>query len=130
MPSSAFRNLVNTQYYQEIQDIDSNNNKKTITVRKLVAKAYLTYEEVFRQMLKDFCDEEANTFMAMLSVAKFPTREEQAAEYDAKQLEEAKKRAEIASKAPKVTVEELMRVNNIKPKSESKPIYWTGNPVQ
>lgn len=108
MVQSAFRNLLNTQYEQN---------------GKLVAKAYLTYEEVFKQIKRDFCDEEANIIIAYLLSTKFPTRKEQEKRYLAFIKRSAMRELEKASKQKVVTREDVLRANKIDV-TKKEPHYW------
>jgi membrane carboxypeptidase/penicillin-binding protein len=123
MPQSAFRNLVNTQFTQKIVLPDPKDSSKSVTVNKKVAKAYLTYEEVFNQMVKDLCDEEVSIFMAYLVSYKFPTREEQVKRCRAAEKRRAKKVKSKMLKEPIITVEDIRAANNIDA-NQMKPVYW------
>jgi len=130
MPQSAFRNLVNTQYMQETEQPSLKQKGKFVTVKKLVARAYLTYEEVFNQMAKDLCDEEANIFMAYMVSYKFPTRAEQNAVCEKRERREALKRKKLADKE-KVTPEMVVEANKQFIPATGKPVYWNlQNPEQ
>ena len=61
MVQTAFRNLVDTQYRDE-------------ATGNLVAKAFLTYEEVIRQIEMNFCQEERDIMIAYLTAIQLPTR--------------------------------------------------------
>src|SRR5208282_4555040 len=96
MPTTSFRNLVDTQY--EVPNVTEQG--KRVKSTHLVAKAYLTYEEVFKQISMTLCQEEVDTLLAMLYSVKFPTRQEQLINAEkAKQKEEAK-RAKYAREHP------------------------------
>ena len=126
MVQSAFRNLVDTQYTQLVPDISVKTGKK-IMVKRLVAKAYLTYEEVLLQMKANLCDEEVNTFMAYLISTKFPTREQQYARWVASEARKNKRLREKASKEKKVTIEDVIEANKQFIPQTGKPMYWNGS---
>ena len=88
MPTTAFRNLVDTQY--EVPNMTDQG--KRLKGTHLVAKAYLTYEEVIKQIQNNFCQEEVDTLLAYIYSLKFPTRQEQLVRAEKqKQKEEAKR---------------------------------------
>ena len=114
MPQSAFRNLVDTQYPTPNLDARGNRVKGT----HLVAKAYLTYEEVLKQIEMNFCDEEANTLIAYVSVMKLPTRIQQIIKAEKAELRAKKKAAAYAKAHPFPTREEIMKAIEIDPAFE------------
>lgn len=122
MVQSAFRNLLDTQYL--VPNTDTHG--KEIKGKHLVAKAYLTYEEVITQIKKDFCDEEVFTFLAYLATIKFPTRQQQIKRWYAKEEQRKKREVEYAKKHPLPTREEIAKANNINPEDYKKetPRYW------
>jgi hypothetical protein len=128
MPQSAFRNLVDTQY--PIQN--TNARGKRVKGTHLVAKAFLTYEEVLRQMEMNFCDEEANTFIAYLSAIKFPTRAEQIRRAYLKEKIAKAKAARYAKLHPLPTREEIAAANHINPEDYAKgpPRLWNGGNLE
>lgn len=111
MIQSAFRNLVNTQYKEG---------------GRVVTRAYLTYEEVLKQIKRDLCDEEANMLLAHLYTFKFPTTEQQLARAEARMARIAKRLKEKADKEPKITIDDVIEANKQFIPELGKPRMWNG----
>ena len=108
---SAFRNLLNTQYKEG---------------GRLVTKSYLTYEQVLKQIKRDFCDEELNILLAYLYSFKFPTREQQIMK-EVKRVRRAKKiLMEKKAKESKITIEDVIKANEKFIPKTGKPVLWNG----
>jgi len=123
MTTTAFRNLLNCQYERTLKI-------KGEKVTQMVNKAYMTYEDVLKQMSYTMCEEEAELFLMMLAATKFPTREEQKkreAEEKAKQ-EEAAYRANLAAqkkmREDQRILEERIQESRVLAKTKGKPIFW------
>jgi hypothetical protein len=98
MVSSAFRNLIDTQY--DMPNIGKGGRVQKGTHK--VAKAFLTYEEVVAQIEKSFCQEELNMMIAYLYSLELPTFEQQMAMWKKQKAEnDALKMAEWKKAHPK-----------------------------
>lgn len=111
MIQSAFRNILNTQYKEG---------------KRIVTRAYLSYEEVFAQIKKDFCDEEANILIAYMFSTKFPTREQQFEKSEARERRALKRFKEKEAQKPKITIEDVIKANEQFIPKTGKPVMWNG----
>ena len=121
MPTTAFRNLVDTQY--EVPNMTDQG--KRLKGTHLVAKAYLTYEEVIKQIQNNLCQEEVDTLLAYIYSFKFPTRQEQLVRAEKQKQKEEAKRFKYAREHPLPTKAEIAKANGIERMPVSrKPILW------
>ena len=118
---SAFRNLVNTQYEQEV--LVAQSDGKFHKEKRLVAKAYLTYEEVLKQIERDFCREEVDMLIARLSAKNYLYREQQIKHYERLEKLRQKRAKERAAKERVITVDDVLKANKIDPNNK-KPHLW------
>lgn len=128
MPQSAFRNLVDTQYCQTVMIPSLKVKGKMVKSKQIVAKAYLTYEEVLKQIEVNFCSEERDILIAYVSSMKLPTREEQYAKAIAREMK-LKEEARILAakeKAERPTREQIAAANKINPEDYKRgpPRLW------